>query len=210
MPVLITTAEDAIVARVKTLLGFPATPKVRNVETIPAEIDDQTLLSILQKAPGVFVAFTGGADQRPGQTAAVILATFALLVVTNHANGEAARRRGDTTQIGAYEIFETIIPGLNGYNLGDDVGTPAFVRIENLFTPGGDRKGAAMYSVVFQMPLSWPSDVDLSLLTPFQTFDAQYDIPTFETEAERLKWLENPPNYTTSKPDAEDKVNVPQ
>ncbi len=206
MPAILLTAEDAIIARVKALL----TNKVKTVESIPAEIDDQTLHAILQRAPGVFVAFTGGAEPRRGQTAATILATFALLVVTNHASGEAARRRGDVTQIGAYEIFDTIIPGLNGYNLGADIGTPAFVRVENLFTPSADRKGAVLYSAVFQVPVTWPSDADLATLNAFQTFDAQYDIPVHETTAEHQKWLQEPPNYTTSKPDAEDKVNVPQ
>ncbi len=206
MPNAILAAENAIIERVKAVL----VGKINKVESIPAEIDDQTLHSILQKAPGVFVAFTGGAAQRPGQTAAMILASFVLLVVTNHASGEAARRRGDVNQIGAYEILETIIPGLNGHSLGDDLGTLALVRVENLFTPGADRKGAVLYSAVFQMPVAWPSDVDLSALDAFETFDSRHDIPVFATEAERRKWLQNPPDYSTSKPDAEDNVGLPQ
>lgn len=205
----ILAVEDALISHVKTLLGFPAAPKVRKVESVPMDINDLELLkAIALDTPGVYISFGGGTPPtKPGGTTAQIAGRWGVFAATGHASGQSARRRGDAKQVGAYELIDTLIPSLHGFTVPDH-GSLSLVAVENLFSGEIDKHGITIYSAVFQMPMAWASAADLSLLTPFETFDAQYDIPTFETDAERQKWLQG--NYTTSKPNAEDKVPLPQ
>lgn len=59
-------------------------------------------------------------------------------------------------------------------------------------------------------PFDLVPPLDTAVLADFITFHADTDIPPFETAAEHAKWLEEPPDQTTSKPDAEDSVTLPQ
>lgn len=200
----ILSIEDALISHIKTALGN----KVRKVDSLPADFDAETVRRMLVDAPAVYVAF--GAGSSPGArsgTTAEILARWGVFAVTAHASGQAARRRGDSQQIGAYELLEILIPLLHGFTIPGE-GTLSLTAVENLFNGEVEKKGLSVYSAVFQMPMIWSSDADLSLLTPFQTFAVQLDIPPFETEAERRKWLAE--NYTTSTPDAKDNVTLPQ
>lgn len=201
--------EDALISKIKTVLGFPAAPKVNKVASMPMDINDLELLrAIAIQTPGVYVSFGGGTPPtKPGGTTAQVMGRWGVFVATGHASGQEARRRGDAKQAGAYELIEVLIPSLHGFTIAEH-GTLLLVAVENLFSGEIDKRGITIYSAVFQMPMAWPSDADLSLLDSFQTFDAQYDIPTHETGAEHQKWLDG--DYTTSRPDAEDTVNVPQ
>lgn len=44
-------------------------------------------------------------------------------------------------------------------------------------------------------------------LNDFLILNAQYDVPAFENAAEHAKWLANPANYSTSKPELIDIIN---
>ncbi len=57
-------------------------------------------------------------------------------------------------------------------------------------------------------PLDLVPDLDVSTLASFITFHADTDIPPLESAAEHAKWLAG--DQTTSKPDAEDTVTLPQ
>lgn len=58
-------------------------------------------------------------------------------------------------------------------------------------------------------PFSLTPEIAAGTLSDFITFHADYDIPPHETGAERAKWLREPPDTSTSKPDAEDHVTLP-
>lgn len=45
-------------------------------------------------------------------------------------------------------------------------------------------------------------------LNDFNTFNAQYDIEPFVSAAERAKWKQEPPDYTTSKPELTGNTNL--
>lgn len=199
--------EDKIIDQVKAQLGFPATPKVRVVETIPGDWDKDMLKLMLRLMPGVFVAFAGGPVKAIGGEAAMIDAHFSVIFGTAHASGEVARRRGDALQIGTYELLELVVPKLHGFKIPDE-GTLSLKEVQNLYRGELEKQGVAMYAAVFTMPMALPSDIDVATLSAFLTFRPQYDIPVFETQAERLLWLAE--NYGTSIPDAKDQVNLPQ
>lgn len=197
----ISTCEDALITRIQQLLGT----KVRMVDSLPGDFDDETLKRLLRSVPGVFVLWTGGPSNQAGALTAIDSA-WIVYVITGHASGQAARRRGDAVQAGAYELIETLVPGLNEFDLAGE-GSLSLLRVENLYNGAIDKQGVAVYSLTFGQLLTMPATVDPGTLDDFLTFDAQYDIPALETDAEHQKWLDG--DYTTSKPDAEDQVTLP-
>lgn len=154
--------EDAIVTRAKAVLGA----KVRQVDSLPADIDDEALKRLLRVTPGVFVVFDGGADPDAGGSEAKLKAQWSVTAVTAHASGEKARRRGDAVQAGAYELIETLIPALHRLTV-TGIGTFAFERIENRYDGELDKQGVAVYSAVFSMQINFPGFADPSGLAPF-------------------------------------------
>ena len=201
----IATLETTLLAAIKDALGN----KVRTVESLPGNWDDDTLKRLLRQVPGVFVAWAGSqpANGRDGGVGAVTSGLWLVYVATGHASGEAARRLGDSQQVGAYELIDTLVPLLNGYLIKDE-GTLSLTRVENLYSGTVDRQGLCLYALHFNLPMSWPTTVDESTLTPFETFAPQYDTPPFSSATEHAKWLAG--DYGTSQPDARDTVAVPQ
>lgn len=200
----IATSEDALVALIKDTLGT----KVKAVESLPGNWDDDTLKRLLRAVPGVFLVWAGGqTNDRSSGMSGMVNGSWLVYVVTGHASGEAARRRGDGQQVGAYELLEVLIPLLNGYTI-TAVGTLSLQRVENLYSGTVDRQGVTVYGLTFTMPMAWPTEVDVSTLDPFQTFAAQTDVPPFSSAAEHQKWLAG--DYGTSNPDARDTVAIPQ
>lgn len=181
--------------------------RVREVDSLPADWDADTLKRILISLPGIYWIMGGGRVDRPGRVDALVPIEWACVIATNHASGVRTRLRGDAVQVGASELFDVLVPTFNNYTVPGH-GTLALLAIENLNTPELERQGVALYALIFQMPMAFPSVADLDSLTPFETFDAKYDIPTHQTAAEHQKWLGN--DYSTSRPDAEDEVAVPQ
>ena len=201
----IATLETTLLAVIKDALGN----KVRTVESLPGNWDDDTLKRLLRQVPGVFVAWAGSqpANGRDGGVGAVTSGLWLVYVVTGHASGEAARRLGDSQQVGAYELIDTLVPLLNGYLIKGE-GTLSLTRVENLYSGTVDRQGMCLYALHFNLPRSWPTPVDESTLTPFEPVAPQYDVAPFSSAGEHTKWLAG--DYGTSNPDARDTVAVPQ
>lgn len=196
--------EDGLIAHVKATLGN----KVRAVDSLPGDWDEDTLKAWLRVAPAVYITFNGGKRPgNPGASAAAIDARWIFYVVTAHASGEAARRRGDGKQVGAYELIDVLVPALNGHLVPDE-GTLALDSVENLYSGKVDKQGVTVYAITLQMLKHWPTEVDEAALASFETFDAQWDIPRQENAGEHRKWLQG--DTSTSKPDAHDSVQMPQ
>lgn len=198
----IAAVEKSLIDKTKEVLQN----RVREVDSLPADWDADTLKRILLALPGVYWIMGGGRGT-PGRTDGMVSIEWACVIATNHASGPRTRLRGDAAQVGASELIDVLIPVFNNLTVPGE-GTLALAAIENLNTLELERQGVALYALVFQMQMAWPSVVDLDSLRPFVTFDGKYDIPKHETDAERRKWLKD--NYTTSRPDAEDQVTVPQ
>lgn len=193
--------EDALIAKIKALLGNA----VRTVESLPGDWDDDMLKRLLRLVPGVFVAFAGGGPRSGGSNLASLDGQWIVYVVTGHASGEAARRRGDGVQVGAYELIERLAPALHLFVV-PGVGTLRFARVENLYTGMVDRQGIAVYALTFQLDMTFSDAVDEASLDDFQTFDAQYDVPA-HTPGQHQPWLDG--DFTAGTPDAHDTVTLP-
>jgi phage gp37-like protein len=162
---VIGTVEDYLIARVQAALGA----KLRAVDSLPGVWTDETIAQLLRTRPGAYVSFLGGgASARQGNTAAVE-ARWAVYGVTGHASGQAARRRGHPTEIGAYEILETVIPLLHNHVV-PDVGTLVLREVNNLFTERADLEGLAIYAAIFSLPMGFEVVPDPAGLAPFVTF----------------------------------------
>lgn len=198
----IAAVEDYLVAQTRALLGT----KVRGVATLPGDWDDEMLKRFAQAVPGVLFSFAGGERREAGGgLEASIDARWAAYVCTGHPT-EAARRRGDALQVGAYTLVELLAPFLHGLCV-PGAGTVRLVSVANLFTGTIERQALTVYALVLSLPLTFEAVPADAVLAPFETFDVQYDIPPI-TPAEHGAWLAG--NYTTSNPDARDTVVLPQ
>lgn len=57
-------------------------------------------------------------------------------------------------------------------------------------------------------PFNFDIGVDESTLNDFSTLASDYDIAPHVSPAEHIKWLGNPPNYTSSKPELQDQQRL--
>jgi len=198
----IAAVEKALIEKAREVLKN----RVREVDSLPADWDEETVKRILVALPGVYWIMGDGRTQ-PGRSDGLTLIEWACVIATNHAGGPRQRLRGDAVQVGASELIEVLAPTFNNFTVPGE-GTLALVGLNNLNSGALERQGISLYALAFQMPMAWPRVADLTVLDQFEIFDAKYDIPTHETDAERRKWLSN--DYSTSRPDAEDNVAVPQ
>lgn len=202
----IANTEALLIAKIQ---GSFAAKKLKTVESLPGNWDDDTMRRLLRQVPGVFVVWAGAqpASARDGGTAGLATGLWLVYCATAHANGEAARRLGDSKQIGAYELVETLIPQLNGLTIPGE-GTLALAKVENLYSGTIDKQGLALYVLHFNMPQAWPTEVDESTLGNFEELHGLYDIPPHLDNVAHRKWLNG--DFATSKPDAQDTNLVPQ
>lgn len=200
--------EDAIIERVKST--FQATDGrlvLRAVETLPGDWDDETLRRLLRAVPGAYVAFSGGPMLTTVNTGVTISATWVVYAVTGHASGEAARRRGDSRQVGGYEVVQRLVGRLHMWEPDPEQGPLVTSSIENLYTGSLDKQGIAVYAVTFKQELNLHVIADPAELADFETFDARLDVPPFANRVEHERWLLDLP--TEHDPDARDIVSLP-
>jgi phage gp37-like protein len=160
----IACVEDAIIAKVKDVFGN----KLRAVDSLPADVDDETLKRLVRTTPGVYVVFDGGMDQTQGGSQAKVRAQFSVNAITSHVSGEKARRRGDKLEIGAYDIIEILLPKLHRMTV-KGIGTLVFQNIENRYDGPLDKLGVAVYAAVYYIDINFPDIDAVAVLAPFKT-----------------------------------------
>ena len=168
----IAAIEDYLVAQVKAAFDG----RLKAVESLPADWDNDTFKRLLRQTPGVFVVFGGGQrdSSETDDGRVVIQGKWGLIAATTHASGELARRRGDNREIGAYEIVERLCDLFEGHDVPDQ-GALSFVGIENLFTGDLEKQGAAIYGVEFTLPMYVTAGQSGVSLDNFVTFHADFD-----------------------------------
>ncbi len=197
----ILATEDDLIATIKALLMPAGAHRVRQVDALNGAWDEDTLKAVLRAVPGVFVFWSGGEAGKLSRSA-YMDADWIVYPVTAHASGAAARRRGDSKAVGAYELVELLVALLHNHVV-PDVGTLHFNGVECLFNGSIDKQGVCCYAIRFRMGTSFQAAVDAGTLTPFETFAAIYDTPTHDT-VEHRHWLAG--DESVAKPDAKDTV----
>jgi phage gp37-like protein len=165
--------------------------RLKGVESLPAQWDARTFERIFRATPGVFVVFAGGQRLPQFEDGVVLDGTWVFAAVTTHASGELARRRGDSHEIGAYEILEilaaryegAIVPGAPGPMHVDDA--------QNLFDDAIENQGAALYALTCRLPTPLaPGDGALPVLDDFLTFPDQVDLAPVDGQPEAADLVE--------------------
>jgi len=176
----IKSVEDQLLAKITAALTVAGQSKVKTVDVLPSDWDKDMLRKFAAVAPAVLIAFSGGQVKDLGANDAVSLdAQWSVIAVTAHASGNAARRRGDSQQIGAFEICERLVPELHGFTVPDE-GSLNLVAIENLWSGEIEKQGLAVYAMRFGLLMSFPLVADESGMGIFLTFDGKYDLPPRE------------------------------
>jgi phage gp37-like protein len=196
----ILAVEDALLAKIKGTLMPAGDQKVRTVESLDGAWDEDALKRVLRLVPAVFVWFGGGQPASGRQ--ASMAGDWVTYVVTSNASGAAARRRGDGRTAGAYELIEVLVSLLHHFNIAD-VGSLSFNGIECLFNGSIDKQGVCVYAISWKLGMTFPPEVSADTLAPFETLQAIYDTPPFDT-AEHQHWLAG--DESVAKPDAKDTV----
>lgn len=198
----ISTIEDSLLALVE---GHAIYKKLREVDTLPGPLDVDLLKKLAAKAPGVYLLFAGFRAKQAGEIEAVMNGTWIVYIVTGNASGRKAKRRGGNGEVGAYEIADTLTPLLHDRLIPGE-GRVSVTDCRNLYSSRLDKQNVALYAITCTLPMNMGYEADLAGLDDFVTFHADTDIPPHESSAEHDKWLAEPPDYTTSMPDAQDTV----
>lgn len=198
----ILAVEDNVLAQLRALL----TNKVRQVDSLPGDWDDEMLKRFLKMVPGVLLAFAGGTQSTSAGAAEARLQTrWIVYVLTGHPT-EEARRRGNQQQLGAYQLLQLLLPWLHGMKV-PDVGSFSLVDVQNLFTGSVERQGLTVYAITLGLEMAFDLVPPDAALAPFETFVAQYDVQP-KTPAQHQAWLND--DNSGGGPDARDEVQLPQ
>ncbi|PWG62857.1 phage protein Gp37 [Spiribacter halobius] len=183
---MLAEVEDAIIARCQTVVG----QYVKSIEDLPGRWDERTLRAALRRVPGIYVAWSSArAEGNANQPRAS--ARYVVYVVTGHASGERERRRGNSRQVGAYELLERVVPGVHGLTV-DGVGTLALESIDNLYSDRFDKEGVVVYGAAYRLAMTFPPPLDVNTLDAFTTYHATHQVGGADD------------------PDAVDQVDLPQ
>jgi len=130
--------------------------RCRQVDTLPGELNLALLKTLLTRCPGAYWAFLGGRAE-PSDGFVRLLSTWGLYLLTNHASGHAAQRRGDTRTIGAYEMVSLLAPHFHQFVVPGH-GMMTFQRVQNLFSAGLQSQGFSLWALSFELPMCLSED----------------------------------------------------
>lgn len=165
----ISDIEDALLARIKALLG----KNVRKVESIAGGWTLDSLTRALQSAPGVYVAFMGS---KRGVSEGYQDCRFSVYCVTKGAD-DIARRRGTAKVIGAYDLASFLLTDLDGFSV-PNIGTAKCGGIDNLFRDAMFDLGGTVYGLQLTIPnVDFTYQADLASLGDFVLWHADHYNP---------------------------------
>lgn len=195
---MLARAENALVERLATYRDIKNC--VRTVASLPKALASKDLLArYLVDAPALYIV--------PGKfTVADSEATlsFTLAGIVRNVAGNAQARKGDGIDIGCDQLVTLAIRALHGQVVGDCSWhvTGGEMVDEAVF----DEAGIAAVEITLQStPVELSADYgadQLGELANFTRLHGDIDIAPHAGAAEHAKWLQAPPDQSTSKPDA--------
>lgn len=201
---MLAAAENALIARLQAHRDVKRL--VRTVGTLPKLTSEQLLKRYHADAPALYIV--------PGRFSVQdSLATmrFTVAGVVRNVAGQEQARKGDGIDIGCDGLVTLAIRALHDQLVGDCSWrvTGGEMVDEEIF----DQAGVAAVEITLE---SWPveigfdyGDAQIAELANFTRVHADIDIPPQAGSAEHAKWLATPPDYSTSRPDADLDVQLP-
>ncbi len=174
---------------------------LRQVGTLP-DLAGNTLVSrFASDAPAVYVS------PEPLQVSdGVMTVNFGVACVARNARGHEDARRGDGQTIGLYQIVEQLAALLdNGRtaSIAWTVSGVSFMRDGLLFD-----SGLTVAEISASGRVTLPAAIDESLLADFKTFHADYDVDPHQPQTEHVKWIKEPSDHSSSRPELTDNLQV--
>lgn len=176
---------------------------VKTIDSLPKLVGEKLLAQYAADAPALYVV-PGRFEVR--DTGLVLRFTVAGIVrnVAGHAQG----RKGDGIDIGADHLMVLAVRALHEHRIGD-----ATWRMTNgemadddvFFASGLTAIEMNFESSLVDMDHDWAANE----LDAFKHFHGDIDIPPHADPAEHGKWLKEPPDFSTSVPDAQMDVQLP-
>lgn len=169
---VIGAAEAGILARLEPL---KAAGLVRAVDVFPGEWDDATLQATQRQVPGLFLHCPGGPIQQPSAQQPLCVLRWVVYCATAHAQGGAARSRGDSRQAGAWLLAQLAVSQLHHHTLSD-LGSLEVMALDNLFSAGIGGAGLAVWAVTFHLPVTFAVGVPAEELDDFARLITTWDL----------------------------------
>ena len=193
---MLVAAENALVAGIKAHRLVDQL-KLRTVASLPRLPVDKLLVRYATDAPAMYVL--PGRLKGDGDDA---MMTFTVAGVVKNVAGNEQARKGDGIDIGCDHLLLLAIRSVHAHKLGDCTWTLASAEMvdDDLF----DASGLAAIEMTFESSrIELLNDWTLAELPDdFLHFHADVDLDPFAGETEYQSWLQVPPDYTHSRPDA--------
>ncbi len=171
---------------------------VRTVDSLPKLIGEKLLARYVADAPALYVV-PGRITVRDDDA----FLEFTVAGIVRNVAGQAQARKGDGIDIGCDHLLALAIRAINRQRLGNCNWALATAEMadDDLF----DQAGISAIEMRF-ISTAVPLDADfgeaqLAELDDYKTFHADVDIAPQESDAEHAKWLQTPPDFSTSTPD---------
>ncbi len=193
---MLANQENALIEALKThrdckrLLKAPgALPKVPQAKLLTRYTADAPTLYVV---PGTFRVMDG-----------LIYPKFTIAALVRNVAGNAQARKGDGITLGIDHLLTLAVRALHEQRHGDCLwrvtGGELVDDEEGVFEKAGL---TAMEITLEGSGIELPADYGLEELDDFLLAHADFDIDPHAGEVEYASWLQTPPNYTTSRPDA--------
>lgn len=195
---MLAAAENALIARLQAHRDVARL--VRTVGTLPKLTSEQLLKRYYADAPALYIV--------PGRfTVRDNLASmrFTVAGVVRNVAGQEQARKGDGIDIGCDHLVILAIRALNDQFIGDcswSVTGGEMVDEEIFDTAGVAAVEITLESTAVELAYDYGT-AQIAELPDFKRVHADIDIPPQAGSAEHVKWLATPPDYSTSRPDAD-------
>jgi phage gp37-like protein len=176
--------------------------RLRWVDSLPDLEGDSLIGRFANDAPAVYVAM-GSFPIKGG----MVQPKYGIACIARNSRSHQAARHGDGVQIGLHEMLEAVMVLVDGqavaYSAEDAIAFEAYscdlISSEDLY-----KRGVYAGVVQIQATADVPLPAALDDLADFKTFHADFDIDPHQAPAEHNKWLDEPPDHSSSTPELSD------
>ena len=195
-------------ALVELLRKSALAKRLVEIDVLPDLGADELVGRIAAKAPAIYVALGSFRVEKR-----YMRPKLGIACVAKNSRGHKAARHGDGKAIGLLEMIDATLAVVDGCSL--DIGPDQQASFESTgvdMLTADDLFKKGLYVAVVQIEaasdMELPPFVDEASLKDFLTFAADYDIEPHLPDSETNKWLKEPADHSTSKPELIDHLNL--
>lgn len=182
--------------------GSALASRLRTIGPLPELAEADLVRHFSLEAPALYV------DSAPFRMIEPGLAElrFEILLLARQTRDIAEGKRGDGVAIGLYDLVDSCLSLIDGA-ITASCGWRA-VSVDFLRDPAFFKAGFVPASIVLGGRVRVDAPVSESDLADFKTFAADYDVDPHQAASEHNKWLQEPPDHSTSTPELSDQLTL--